>query len=687
MTFEELLNETVALLQRQSRLSYRALKRQFDVDDQCIEDLKIEIVDVLQLAVDQDGKILVWTGPRPEASPAEPAPPPPAVEPARAEAERRQLTVMFCDLVDSTALAVQLDPEDLREVLRAYQETASTVVQRFGGHIAQYLGDGILVYFGYPVAHDDDAMRAIRTGLETVEAMEALNTRLATRERVPLAIRVGIHTGPVVVGEVGTDTRYEHLAMGETPNVAARVQGLAPPNGVVVTATTWRLAQGFFVGESLGAQSLKGVVQPIALYRVLGESGARSRLEAAAPGGFTPLVGRDSETRLLIERWSQSRERMGQAVLFSGEAGVGKLRLVDVLGDHVRSEGGVVISFRCSPYRTNSALYPVIDHLQRLVDFRRTETAETKVAKLEVALAGYRSLGDRAVPLLAVLLSVPLPEDRRALPLSPQQVKDQTMETLTAWLIEESERQPVLAVFEDLHWADPSTLELLGLLIDELPTARVLMVLTFRQDFRPPWTSRSYFTHLTLNRFTRAQTEAMIAAVTRGTVLPAEVVQQVVAKTDGVPLFIEELLNMIIESGLLREEEGRYELRGPLPRLAIPTTLQDSLMARLDRIATAREIAQIGATVGREFSYEMVSAVSTMTSDVLERGLAQLAEAELVYARAVAAGRRVAPARPHRVGPLGLLPHGWADQHRVGDGRAPSRPNTTERLIPANWRR
>jgi len=558
---------------------------------------------------------------------------PPPVARITPEAERRQLTVLFCDLVDSTVLASQLDPEELREVVRAYQETCARVIARFEGHIAQYLGDGLLVYFGYPLAHEDDAQRAARAGLGMVEALGQLNTRLGQERGVQLAVRLGIHTGLVVVGEVGGGTRQEQLALGETPNLAARLQGIAAPNTVVISAATLELLGGFFVCQSIGTPPLKGVAQPLAVYQVLDESMARSRLDVAGSTGLTPLVGREQEVALLRERWAQVKDGLGQVVLLSGEAGIGKSRLVQVLKEQVATEPqGWLTPCQCSPYYQNSALYPMIDLLERVVlTFNREESPQQKLGKLEGFLVQYGLPLAEVMPLFAALLSLPLTADYAPLAVSPDQQKQKTLHALLTVMLRIAAQRAVLFVMEDLHWVDPTTLEFLSLLVDQGPTARMLALFTFRPDFSPPWTGRSHLTQVTLPRLPRRQATQMTSHLAHGKVLPFEVVEQVVAKTDGVPLFVEELTKMVLESGLLQEREDRYELTGPLPPLAIPVTLHDSLMARLDRLASVKGLAQLGATLGREFSYELLQAVAPWDEETLRRGLQQLVEAEFLY--------------------------------------------------------
>ena len=492
MTFYDLLEQVLALLQRHHRLSYRALKLQFPLlDPACIDALRDELL-FQGVARDAEGQGLIWLGrtsvvpqatvsrqPAPAASATEPslaAPTVSATLPSPAtgddgltvpasglsapEAERRQLTVLFCDLVGSTQLSGQLDPEDLRAVVRAYQEAAAEVIQHYAGHIAQYLGDGLLVYFGYPTAHEDDARRAVHTGLGIVQAIATLNTRLAAQYGVQLAVRLGIHTGPVVVGLMGGGGRHEHLALGETPNIAARLQALAPANAVVISAVTARLVHGTFALEDLGTHALHGVAEPMAVSRVRGLLATPSRDEEFVTAGVPVLVGREEESGLLRRRWEQSKAGLGQVVFVSGEAGIGKSALVEGLRAQVRAEGLPRIAYRCSPYHTTSALYPVITHIEHLLQFAPDDPPATRLAKLEAGLRPYGLPLAEVVPLLAGLLSVPLPAERYApLTLTPQQQKQQTLDALVAWLAAEAERQPVLVAWEDLHWADPTTLE------------------------------------------------------------------------------------------------------------------------------------------------------------------------------------------------------------------------------------
>jgi class 3 adenylate cyclase/tetratricopeptide (TPR) repeat protein len=643
MTFDEVLDQVRALLQQRGRVTYRALQRRFALDEEYLADLKGELIKAEGMAADEDGEVLVWVGQargkdaekgsvgeaEPEQRAAFDASRQP-LDPRRDAAERRQLTVMFCDLVGSTTLSTQLDPEELREVVRAYQQACVAVIARYEGHIAQYLGDGLLVYFGYPAAHEDDAARAVRAGLGI---LATLHTSPVLAAQCPLQVRLGVHTGLVVVGEMGAGRKREQLALGDTPNIAARLQGLAEPDTVVMSEATHKLVQGLFEYQDWGPQTLKGVSTPVSVYRVLGESETQSRFEVAVRTGLTPLVGRDEELGVLRGCWEQAKAGTGQVVLLSGEPGIGKSRLVQTLKDQALAEGATRIEVRCSPYHQNSAFSPLIAHLQRFLQFAPQDPPQTKLAQLQHSLAPYRFPEAETLPLLAALLSLPPPEDAPPLTLSPQKQKQKTQEALVAWLVEEAENAVVYCVWEDLHWIDPSSLEVLTLLLDQVPTTRLLALLAFRPDFTPPWRPHASITQLTLNRLGRSEVEAMVEKVTGNKALPPEVLQQIVHKTDGVPLFVEELTKMVLESGLVRAVNGHYELSGPLPPLAIPSTLQDSLMARLDRLATVREVVQLGATLGREFSYELLHAVSAVDEGILQQGLRQLTEAELLYQR------------------------------------------------------
>src|SRR5262245_10839541 len=570
-------------------------------------------------------------------SPLSPAPvQAPEVSQARSpsEAERRQLTVMFCDLVGSTALSSTLDPEDMREVVRAYQKVCSDVITRFEGHIAQYLGDGLLVYFGYPRAHEDNAQRAVRTALGIVNAVGQLNARARQDRDARLAVRVGIYTGLVVVGEIGSGAKHEHLALGETPNLAARLQAIAEPDTVVISTATYRLIGRRFVCRDLGLHTAKGFATPLRVYRVLSETVTAGGFDVVSAGP-TALVGRDRELGLLLDRWEQVKDDLGQVVLLSGESGIGKSRLLRELRERVASEPHTQWECRCSPYHHDSALYPVIDLFERALQFSRGEPPEDKLRKIEDGLQRYGLSDPETVALWAALLSVQLPAASLLANLTPQRQKQKTLEAVLGLLSAVAAQQPVLVLMEDLHWVDPSTLELLNLLVEQAPMARVFVLLTFRPDFRPPWAPRAHITSLTLHRLTRRQTELMVGRTAGGKGLPVAVVQEVVAKTDGVPLFVEELTKMVLESGLLREQDDCYEMTGPLPPLAIPTTLQDSLMARLDRLATVKDVAQIGAALGRSFSYELLQAVAPLDEGTLNQALARLVDAELLYRRGV----------------------------------------------------
>ncbi len=553
------------------------------------------------------------------------------------EAERRHLTVMFCDQVDSVGRSQRLDPEEFRELTRQYQQMCAQVIRECDGHIAQYHGDGLLAYFGYPAAHEDDARRAVRAGLGIVAELPHLNAHLQQTLKdlydFPLQLRIGIHSGVTVVGEIGTGERRELVALGDTPNVASRLQGIAPANSVVISPYTHRITEGFFEYHDLGPHQLKGIVHPVRVYQVVQESRARNRFEVATAAGLTPLVGRKEELGLLLERWEQVKEGQGGVILLSGEAGVGKSRLLKELKEHLTTEAPLWLELYCSPYHRNSALHPIIDFLQRRLRFDREDAPQEKLSKLETALHGFGFSLPEIVPLFASLLSLPLPAQYASLTLTPQRQKQKLQETLLAFLLALTEKQPVLLVAEDLHWADPSTLELLSFFVDRGPVTRSLILLTFRPELHLTWETRSYVTSLTLGRLSRTQVAEMVVGVTKGKALPAEVMHQVVTKTDGIPLFVEELTKTVLELGMLREEANRYTLTGPFLPFGIPATLHDSLLARLDRLGPVKEIAQLGATLGREFPYELLQAVSPLDESVLQTALNQLVEAEFLYRR------------------------------------------------------
>ena len=550
--------------------------------------------------------------------------PPPRID----SAERRQLTVMFCDLVGSTALSAQLDPEDLREVIAAYHHAVTKVVAESDGFICRYMGDGVLIYFGYPQAHEDDAERAVRAGLGAVDTVRRLDVK-----GVKLQTRVGIATGLVVVGDlIGAGSAQEQSVVGETPNLAARLQVLAEPDTVVIGAGTRRLVGALFEYRDLGAVEVKGIAGPVSAWQVLRPSVVASRFEALRGSTLSPLIGRDAEIDLLLRRWARAKAGDGQVVLIAGEAGLGKSRLTAELAERLQSEPHLRLRNFCSPYHRDSALFPFVDQLGRRAGFALEDPPAVKLEKLEALLA-RAAPPDEDVALIADLLSLPTSE-RHLLPdLSPQRKKERTLEALLRQLEGLAHQQPVLIVVEDLHWIDPTSRELLDLTVERVRSLPVLLVVTFRPEFQAPWTSQPQVTMLALNRLDRRDQTALIGQIAGGKVLPDEVVDQIIDRTDGVPLFIEELTKSVLEGGLLREEADRYVLDRAVPPFAIPTSLHDSLMARLDRLASVRLVAQIGAAIGREFSYALLHAVSRLPEEELQSALDRLVVSELVFQR------------------------------------------------------
>jgi len=565
------------------------------------------------------------------ATVADPPASPPMAEPApRFEAERRQLTVLFCDLVDSTTLSATLDPEEMREVIREYQDTCAGVITRFEGFVAKFMGDGVLAYFGYPRAHEDAAERAVRAGLALTEAI----ARQKGPSNEPLAARIGIATGVVVVGDlIGKGASQEQPVVGETPNLAARLQSLAEPGAVVIGEGTRHILGALFDLEDSGVHALKGFAQPVRAWRVLGEGRAEGRFEALHAGGLAALVGRDQELALLLDRWELAKSGEGQVVLLSGEAGIGKSRLTQALRDRIGKEPHSRLRYFCSPYHMSSALYPIIEQLERAAEFEREDGNERKLDKLEALLGEAMSETTAVAPLFAALLSLDGSGRYPALDLTPQAQKARTFQALLQQMEGLAARRPVLMVLEDAHWLDPTTRELFELAVDRIQHRPVLLVATFRPDSVLPWTGFAHVTVLSLNRLSRRQGAAIIERVSGGKPLPEEIVEQILAKTDGVPLFVEELTKAVLESGLLDDAGDHYALDGPLPALAIPSTLRDSLMARLDRLAPVKEVAQIASVIGRDFEHRLLSAVVDQPEPDVIAALDRLAEAELIFRR------------------------------------------------------
>ena len=552
-----------------------------------------------------------------------------SIEPkAQDTAERRQVTVMFSDLVGSTALSARMDPEDLREVISAYQKSVAETVQRFDGFVAKYMGDGVLIYFGYPQAHEDDAERAVRAGLELVTSVGALKTH------APLQTRVGIATGLVVVGDlIGSGASQEQAIVGETPNLAARLQGVAEPNSVVIAESTRRLIGNLFELEDLGAKDLKGIAGPARAWAVLRASSAEGRFEAMHATELTDLVGREEEFDLLLRRWSKAKTGEGQVVLLSGEAGIGKSRLTAALLERLASEPYTRLRYFCSPQHTDSALYPIISQMERAAGFAHDDSGQAKLDKLDTVLAqSFTSRQDAA--LFADMLSQSNDGRYPKLELSPQQRRQKTLEALAAQLEALSSTNPVLMIFEDVHWIDPTSLEAVGRAVDRIRTLRVLLIVTYRPEFEPPWIGRPHVTALTLNRLGEREIASMIDRLTGNKLLPANIRRDIIERTDGIPLFAEEITKAALEA----ESEGAAErtiAAVPSPSLAVPASLHASLMARLDRLGPAKEVAQIGAAIGREFTYGLISAVARRPEAELGAALDRLIASGLLFRQGV----------------------------------------------------
>ena len=542
--------------------------------------------------------------------------------------ERRYITVMFSDLVGSTALASSMDPEDLREILSAYQKCVAEIIGRFDGFVAKYMGDGVLVYFGYPEAHEDDAERAVRAGLELIAGVAALALM------VTLQTRVGIATGLVVVGDrIGTDEARERGVVGETPNLAARLQEIAQPNQVVIAEATRKLLGNLFKLQDLGPRDLKGISGPVQAWAAVRPRSVESRFEALHKTGLTALVGREEEIALLLRRWSRAITGEGQVVLLSGEAGIGKSRLTVVLLERVASEPHARLRYFCSPQHTDSPLYPIIGQMERAAGLAHNDTPRTKLDKLNTLLAQTStSIEDSA--LFAELLSLPNDGRYPALDLTSQQRRQKTLDALISRIEALTHRNPVLMIFEDAHWIDPTSLEVLGRAIDRIASLRVLMIATFRPEFEPPWIGQPHVTALTINRLTQRHVATLIERVVGDRLLPARIRQEIIERTDGIPLFVEEMTKAVLEA----DGEGemwRTAAAIPPPALAAPPGLQASLLARLDRLGPAKEVAQIGAAIGREFSYALLASVVRQPREELGSALDRLIAAGLLFLKGV----------------------------------------------------
>ncbi|MGY4400806.1 AAA family ATPase [Bradyrhizobium sp. USDA 3315] len=517
-------------------------------------------------------------------------------------AERRQVTVMFADLVGSTALSARMDPEDLREVITTYQTCVANTVCRFGGYVARYMGDGVLIYFGYPAAHEDDAERAVRAGVALIDAVDTLSAP------EPLQVRVGVATGLVVVGDlIGSGEAQQRGIVGETPNLAARLQAVAEPNTVVIAEDTRRLLGDLFELRDLGPKDLKGIARPVRAFAALQASSVASRFEAMHPGGLTALVGREEELELLLRRWSRAQAGEGQVVLLSGEAGIGKSRLTAALLERLAREPHTHLRYFCSAQHTDSAFYPIIGQMEHAAGLARDDKPASRLDKLDAVLAQASTSIEHAA-LFAAMLSLPNDGRYPALELAPLQRRERTLEALISQLEALTRQNPVLMIFEDAHWADPTSLEVLSRVIDRIRTHRVLLLVTFRPEFEPSWFAQPHVTALVINRLAECEASAMIDHIAAST-LPESIRQDIIERTDGVPLFVEEMTKAVLEAGG-EDVEQRTVVAAPLPALAVPASLHASLMARLDRLGAAKEVAQIGAVIGREFSYELLAAVS-----------------------------------------------------------------------------
>jgi class 3 adenylate cyclase/predicted ATPase len=611
---------------------YEATFRENKIDDTVLPSLTAEDLKDLGVGFVGDRRKLLDAIAALRAGASAPTPlsdaPPATDEAAKDSAERRQVTVMFSDLVGSTALSARLDLEDLREVISAYQMCVAETVRRFGGFVARYMGDGVLIYFGYPAAHEDDAERAVRAGLALVDAVATLPAP------EPVQVRVGTATGMVVVGDlVGSGKGQERDIVGETPNLAARLQAIAEPNTVVIAEATRNLLGNLFELRDLGPKELKGITGPVKAFAVLRASSVESRFEAMHPGGLTALVGREEELELLLRCWARAKTGEGQAVLLSGEAGIGKSRLSAALMEAIAVEPHTRLRYFCSPQHTDSAFYPIIGQLERAAGFAHGDTLQTKLDKFDTLLA-RTSTSRQDAALLAEMLSLPNDGRYPALEPVPEQRRQKTLAALGVQLETLAGSSPVLEIFEDVHWGDPTSLEAFGRTVDQIASLRVLVIVTFRTEFEAPWVGQPYVTALALNRLGHREVGTMIDRVIGNKPLPADIRKDIIERTDGIPLFVEEMTKAVLEAG--GELEAMQTAAAvPSPALAVPASLHASLMARLDRLGPAKEIAQIGAAIGREFSHALLAAVVRKPEAKLVSELDQLIRAGLLFRKGV----------------------------------------------------
>ncbi|MDI1431587.1 protein kinase domain-containing protein [Polyangium sorediatum] len=548
------------------------------------------------------------------------------------EGERRQLTIVSYELLPSTENASKLDPQKLRESMKEYEDAFAQVMKGYKGQPAQPLGEGQIAYFGYPIAREDDARRAVSAALELVETAQKLNSR---HDKPLLDVRVGVHTGLVLTWEIVDDAATSKPAAiaGATPTMAWRLANLGRRNTVLISGTTYRLVRNYYQCASLGLRTLKGYAQPVETYQVSDESGAKSRIEGMTTGRLTPMVGRDLELGLMLDRWARVEEGSGQLLLISGEAGIGKSRLTRVFRDRLEASPHTWVETRCLQDQRDRSLFPIAGLVNQLFVLVPRDSPEEKISKIERALTHYGYPLPEVMPIFGALLGLPVWHRYPPTAMSTEDQRTKLQEVLFSAIDSLARRRPLVIMFADLHWADPATLAILGDIVHDLPTVSVMLLGTARPGFVPPWPARSHVSTVTLSRLTPKRVKMMVEEITKGKELPSEVFDQLVEKTDGVPLFVEEVTKMLLESGLLEERGGRFELTGPLPAFAIPATLRDSLMARLDRLGSAKRVAQLGAILGREFTYDLIEAVSPIDPATLQRELDRLVEADVLYQR------------------------------------------------------